>query len=164
MPLYFHEPIQGMPNNVINRNCAYIILKSAFHLSFADGIGASIALSASVWRDSSPPDNFFALTRVRTGQRSVLGSGSDGPHREPEAAVATVHAVVVRIEQEAPRVARVVGLERTRPVVAGAARVAELAVVAAACSGQEERLSVPLRGKLPAGHAVPYCPLVGGVL
>ena len=62
MPLNIHEPIQGMPNNnVINRNCAYIILKSAFHLSFADGIGASIALSASVWRDSSPPDNFSAL-------------------------------------------------------------------------------------------------------
>ena len=53
-------------------------------------------------------------------------------------AVVVVHVVVVRIEVEFPRVVRVVCVERTRPVVAVAACVVEIAIVAVASSGQEE--------------------------
>ena len=88
---------------------------------------------------------------------------TDRAHTEAIAAAAVVHVATVRIEAEAPRIGRVVGAERPRPVVAVGAGVAELRVPTAAGSGQEERLSVLLRGELPAFHAVLRRPLVGRV-
>lgn len=53
-------------------------------------------------------------------------------------AVVVVHVVVARVEVEVPRVVRVAGVERTRPVVAVAACVVEAVIVTVAGSGQEE--------------------------
>ena len=53
-----------------------------------------------------------------------------------------MHAVIARIEEEAPRAERDVRLERTRPVVTVNASVAELAIPADASGGQEETAAV----------------------
>ena len=58
------------------------------------------------------------------------------------APAAVAHVVIVRIEAEAPRVVRVVRVERTRPVVAATASVVELAIPAAASGGQEETITI----------------------
>ena len=85
---------------------------------------------------------------------------TDRAHTEAIAAAAVVHVATVRIEAEAPRIGRVVGAERPRPVEAAGAGVVELRVPTDAGSGQEERLSVLLRGELAAFHAVLRHPLV----
>ena len=110
--------------------------------------------------------NFFTPARsacVRTEQRLVLTRGahcSDGLTVE---AVGGAHAVIARTEVEEPRAAWVARAERTRPVVAVRANVAELVVPTAARSGQEEDGSV-LTFKKTSVYPVPCLPRMLGVL
>ena len=76
---------------------------------------------------------------LRQAETDILGSVlADRPHGETVVAVVVVHVGVVRIEVEVPRVVRVASVERTRPVVAVVASIAELVVPTVARSGQEE--------------------------
>ena len=72
------------------------------------------------------------------------------------AAIVVAHAIIARTEAEAPRAARVVSVERTRPVVAVAACVVEVATAAVASSGQEETIAIA-RNEKASVYAVPLC-------
>ena len=81
----------------------------------------------------------MAALQIVPEQRLVLTRGTNRTHTDPAVAVVAVHVVVARIEEEAPRVVRVVCVERTRPVVAVAACVVETAIVAVAGGRKEEK-------------------------
>lgn len=78
-------------------------------------------------------------------QRLVLSRRTYWPDRMTIVAIAAVHVVnvlSVRTEVECPRVVRTFRSERTRPIDTAAACVAETAIVAVTCSGQEETVAV----------------------
>ena len=91
------------------------------------------------------PKDKTSLTKVgkkpflRQAETDILGLVlADRPYGKTVIAVVVVHIGVVRIEVEVPRVVRVVGVERTRPIVAVVASVVELVVPTVARSGQEK--------------------------
>lgn len=113
----------------------------------------------------TPPANFFAPARsacVRTEQRLVLTRGEHCSDRLTIVAAVTVHVVAARIEAEAPRAGRAVGVERPRPVVA-VANVVELVAPTETRSGQEETPTVR-RCEESAVHAALGRPCVSGIL
>lgn len=81
----------------------------------------------------------------------------------PTGAGVVAHVVTVRIEAKAPRAVREDRVERTRPVMAVAAGIAETAIGAVASGGQEEAVAVRSSEKASV-HAVLGCPCMGRVL
>ena len=83
---------------------------------------------------------------------------ADWTNRKPVVprAIAPVHGDI--IEVHAPRVARVVRSERTRPVVAVAPCVVERTATAVARCGQEDTIAVALTCHFVAVHSVLTCP------
>ena len=68
-----------------------------------------------------------------------MNSGiTDSANSKPIVAVVVAHAVIVRIEVEAPCEVRIVRVERTRSVVAVGTSTVELTIGAGASSGQED--------------------------
>ena len=96
-------------------------------------------------------------------QRLFLPRRTHWSDRLAVAAVVVDHEVVARAEVEAPRVVRVAGVERTRPVVAVAACAAEEAIDTGAGSGQEETVAVG-SGEESSIHTVLLCPGDGRVV
>ena len=107
-----------------------------------------------------------------TEQGLILTRGAHRTDRLAVVADAVEHAADARIEVEVPRVARIICVERSRPVIAVGACVVEFTVpaviepiVPAVASGRkEERLAVLLRGEKSTLHAILCRPLVGGVV
>ena len=98
-----------------------------------------------------------------TEQRLVLPRRTHWSDRLTTAAIVAAHMATVRIKVEVPRAARVVRVERTRPVAAAAACTDEAAFVAVACGRQEDTIAVG-GGKESAIHSVLLCPGLGGVV
>ena len=73
------------------------------------------------------------------GERQILWA--DGPHRIPVGAVDVVPAKFARTEEEVEGVGGG-GVERTRPIVAAEAGIAELRTIAAAGGRQEDAVAV----------------------
>ena len=78
-------------------------------------------------------------------------------------AAAAAHDLVVRAEIEVPRVARVVGVERTRPVDAMAPSDVERTVPTVASGGQKESVAVRA-GEASSFHSVLCGPCGCGVV
>ena len=76
------------------------------------------------------------------GKGKVLLRRTHSPDRQTVVAVAAVHALEVRKEAKDPRAARVVRVERTRPVEAAAPGEVERTVPTIAGDGQEKTVAV----------------------
>ena len=77
------------------------------------------------------------------------------------AAAAVVHAPVIRIEVEVPRVVRKARIERRGPIVAVAAGIKDLTTPTVAGSREEDAISIR-SGELASIDAVQGRPLDGG--
>ena len=84
-------------------------------------------------------------------------------HTPTVVAVVAAHVDVARTEEQAPRAARVVRVERARPAAAERASAVERTIVAIPCSGQEYGVAVFFARNLAAINSILRCPLSGGV-
>lgn len=118
-----------------------------------------------VLKDPAPSQNLPSRGRVLSrfefdkDALSVLTHGADG---STVVAVAAAPVRAARAEVEEVRVAREALVERGRPVVAPAARVAQLAIPAVASGGQENRATVR-SSELATVHTVESRPFGGAI-
>ena len=96
----------------------------------------------SLLRRRATDRNFLHVWRVLCRCERVLLLRADRADRLTEVATAAAPVHVVRNEAEAPRVARVVLVERRRPIVAVVADTVETRVVAIARSGKKNGVTI----------------------
>ena len=84
-------------------------------------------------------------------------------HTPTVVAVVAEHVDVARIEEQVPRVVRVVRAERALPVAAVRTSVAERTIEAIPCSGQEYGVAVFFARNLAAINSILRCPLGGSI-
>ena len=106
---------------------------------------------------------YFRVYFVRNGK--LLST--HGTNAETVVTKAGGRVDIARNEVEAVRAVAVIRIERTRPVVATAARIVETAVIAAANSRQENiNTAVVILGNLSTTHTIegdPFCGCVSAV-
>lgn len=84
----------------------------------------------------------FIIIKIVRGKIANSGLRANRTHRKTTAAAAVEPIDVIRIEVQVVRVVRVVGAERTRPVVAPRTDIAETTAAAIARSGKENVVTI----------------------
>ena len=97
------------------------------------------------------------LAREGKDAFEILRLLADSTNTPPAATVVAAHVGIARIKVQAPPADRIICEERTRPIVAAAARIVERTVEAKPGSGQENGIAIRIC-HFAAVHTVQGCP------